>query len=349
VVWYVIAACLDLGLFLVTGLLKASLEKTGNMNFRIGIRRYTLWRLLITTIIYCPMLAIYLLSYRATFLFLALTSVLLSCKSDPKPIIDPAEVSAWCIIGFDTEDRSPEQRIDLVKELGIKTYGYNRGKADFSRMEEEFSLAVDNGINIHAVFLWLNANRDTIGQLSPQNIELLTKLKKVQYKPTIWVSFSNNYFKDKDQATCLKISTDMIKYVVSTAKDIGCEVGLYNHTGWFGDPKNQIKIIEAVNDPALSIVWNFHHGHDYIDDFESVISLIKPHLSYVNLNGMKKGGPKILPIGDGDHDYEMMDQLIAAGYNGPWGILGHVKTEDVEVVLKRNLKGLEYYNARKQS
>ena len=285
------------------------------------------------------------LSQKYHLLLFSLTLLVVGCTATSEPAIDPAGVSAWCIIGFDTKERTPEQRIELVKDLGINTYGYNRGKADYSKLETEFEMAVENDIDIHAAFVWLNAKRDTIGQLSPENTELLTKLKSVKYKPTIWVSFSDNFFKDKDQESCLKVSSDMISYINSLAKDIGCKVALYNHTGWFGDPSNQVKILESVNDSNVSLVWNFHHAHDYIDDFASVIELIKPHLSYVNLNGMKKGGPKILPIGAGDHEFEMIDQLIEAGYDGPWGILGHIKTEDVEVVLRRNLKGLEAYNA----
>ena len=75
-------------------------------------------------------------------------------------------------------------------------------------------------------------------------------------------------------------------------------------------------------------------------DFPNIVKKIKPYLSAVNLNGMRKDGPKILPIGEGDFEKEMYDILIKEGYNGPWGILGHVENKDVKQVLKQNLAGL---------
>src|SRR5690606_41954104 len=35
-----------------------------------------------------------------------------------------------------------------------------------------------------------------------------------------------------------------IAYIADRAKELGCKVALYNHGGWFGEPENQIEIIE---------------------------------------------------------------------------------------------------------
>jgi hypothetical protein len=56
---------------------------------------------------------------------------------------------------------------------------------------------------------------------------------------------------------------------------------------------------------------------------------------------MKKDGPKIIPIGEGNLEKEMINFLVKLGYKGPFGVLGHVKSEDVELTLKKNLKGLQ--------
>lgn len=37
----------------------------------------------------------------------------------------------------------------------------------------------------------------------------------------------------------------------------------------------------------------------------------------------------------------MVIQLMEAGFKGQWGILGHVETEDVKLVLERNIRGLK--------
>lgn len=279
-------------------------------------------------------------------LFLSLLFLFISsCQENTSPLIEIDKVSAWCILGFDSLDRSPEERIAMLQELGIKKYGFNRGKADYSKLTHEFKLAQENNIEITSVFLWLNANKDSIGHLSESNEALLAYLKELDQKPTIWVSFNNNYFENLDHQAALNAGVDMVKYIKSRADDLGCKLALYNHTGWFGNPLNQIEIIKAVDQDGITIVYNFHHAHDNIDIFKANIKEIIPYLSCVNLNGVKKGGPKILDIGKGEHEYEMIKDLKEAGYLGPWGILGHVKTEDAKVVLERNIEGLKALNS----
>ena len=269
-----------------------------------------------------------------------------SCESSQKELININEVSAWCIIGFDSLDRSPSQRIALLNEMGLKKYGYNRGKGEYGQLKEEFRLAKDNDIEVTSVFVWLNAKNDSVGHLSDSNEELLSHLKDVEQKPAIWVSFNNNFFENLDDKEATKVAVEMIEYVNSRAEDLGCNVALYNHTGWFGNPQNQVEIIKEMDHDNISIVYNFHHAHNDAEKYRKNFELLMPYLSFVNLNGVKKDGPKILDIGKGDFEYDMIKYLKEKGYGGPWGILGHVKTEDVKVVLERNIKGLKLLNAR---
>ena len=120
-----------------------------------------------------------------------------SCDQEKDPYFKVSEVSPWCVVGFDSLDRTPKQRIAMLKEMGFTKYGYNKGKGDLSTMLEEFKLAGENNIEITSIFLWLNAKRDSIGQLSPSNQEILNNLKKTEHKPVIWLSFSNNFFEEK--------------------------------------------------------------------------------------------------------------------------------------------------------
>ena len=204
----------------------------------------------------------------------------------------------------------------------------------------------ENDIEITSIFLWLNSKRDSIGKLSSSNQELLHNLKEVEYKPAIWVSFSNNYFEDLNQEQAIELSIEMIKFVKVKADELGCKLSLYNHRGWFGNPYNQLEILKRLDDESINMVYNFHHAHEYVDKFPEIVKKMKPYLSYVNLSGVKKEGPEILPIAKGDYEYEMIKNLIDEGYNGPWGILGHVKTEDVQKVLNRNIEGLQIFNSQ---
>jgi len=269
-----------------------------------------------------------------------------SCTKNVEYPFKVDEISPWCIIGFDSLDRTPEQRINMLKQMGFTKYGFNKGKGDLSTMKDEFKLAKENNIDIPSVFLWLNAKRDSIGKLSSLNQELLNNLKEVDYKPTIWLSFSNNYFEELNQEQSIEFSVKMIEFILLKADEIGCKLALYNHHGWFGSPHNQVEILEKLNRESITMVYNFHHAQEYVDEFPEIVKKIKPYLSYVNLNGVKKEGPQILPIGQGDYEFEMIKQLLDEGFNGPWGILGHIKTEDVQEVLKRNIDGMNLLNSK---
>ncbi|MFD2823393.1 sugar phosphate isomerase/epimerase family protein [Lacinutrix iliipiscaria] len=269
-----------------------------------------------------------------------------SCSNNIESQFKVDKISPWCIIGFDALDRSPKQRIDMLKQMGFTKYGYNKGKGDLTKMKEEFKLAKENNIEIVSIFLWLNAKRDSIGKLSPLNQELLSNINEVEYKPTIWLSFSNNYFEGLNQEQSIELSIEMIKFIKLKADKMGCKLALYNHHGWFGNPHNQVEILEKLNQNSITMVYNFHHSQEYIDEFPEIVKKIKPYLSFVNLNGVKKEGPQILPIGKGDYEFEMVKLLIDQGFHGPWGILGHLKTEDVQKVLKRNVEGLNLMSSK---
>jgi hypothetical protein len=134
---------------------------------------------------------------------------------------------------------------------------------------------------------------------------------------------------------------EMILYLSKKAQKVNCKLALYNHGGWFGDPKNQLEIMKCLPQYDIGIVYNFHHAHEQLDKYRSIINQIQPFLWCVNLNGMKKRGAKIMTIGEGNLEKRMIEILLKNGYTGPFGILGHVKDEDVAFTLHKNLIGLQ--------
>ncbi|WP_411030446.1 sugar phosphate isomerase/epimerase family protein [Spongiimicrobium sp. 3-5] len=243
-------------------------------------------------------------------------------------------------------ERSPIERIRMLKSMGFTKYGYNWDLGNLNEMKAEFKIAKEHNVEIVSIFLWLNAERDSVGKFSPSNERMLSILKDVENKPTIWVSFSNNYFNNLDQEQSISLAIDFIKFVKLRADEIGCNLALYNHHGWFGNPYNQVEIIERMPEDSLKIIYNFHHAHHYLDEFPKIVKKIKAYLSYVNINGIRKEGPQILTIGEGDFENEMINILRDEGFEGPWGILGHIKSEDVQKVLERNMNGLKSLKPR---
>lgn len=275
-------------------------------------------------------------------IFIGTILMTFSCKEKNKrQIIDLENIYAWCIVPFDSLERSPEDRISMLKRLGIKKYAYDWREEHLSNMAEELRLAKRNDINVIAVWMWIDGNWDSIDKLNRSNKKVFTVVEEVAYKGQIWVSFNANFFENLSDSEAVKKGAQMIAFLNKKASALGCKIALYNHGDWFGEPKNQIKIIEALPNEDLGLVYNFHHAHKQIEAFPEMVTIMLPYLWNVNLNGMKKEGPKILTIGKGDYEKKMIDLLIKKGYKGDFGILGHVEHADVETILKANLNGLK--------
>jgi len=249
-------------------------------------------------------------------------------------------VFAWCIVPFDVKNRTPEQRIDMLKELGIQKYAYDWREKHLDEMVREWQLAKTNNIQVTAVWLWLDARTDTVGKLSALNERLFQNIDSANLSTDIWLSFNNNYFDSLSPDQALAKAAEIVRYVADRAAGLNCKVVLYNHGSWFGQPENQINIIKALPGKDIGIVYSFHHAHQQLERYPQLIDAMMPYLKAVNLNGMNRAGPMILPINEGDEEQAMIRLLKEKGYTGPLGVLGHVDTLDVKEVLVKNLAGL---------
>ncbi len=281
---------------------------------------------------------------------LAILALLLGCQQPNKqppaaPATTPLDLSmdnlfAWCVVPFDSVERSPQARVAMLRELGFSAYAYDWREQHLAEMAEEWQLAEASGLDVMAVWLWINGNTDQPGQLSASNEQVLQAIASTQLQTQLWVGFNANYFEQGSAAQRIEQGAEMVGYLQERAAAMGCRVALYNHGDWFGEPANQVKIIEALQTEEVGIIYNFHHAHPQLDRFQSIVDTMLPYLWAVNLNGMKADGPKILPIAAGDREAAMLQILRDQGYRGPFGILGHVDDADVRVILEENLAGL---------
>ena len=254
-------------------------------------------------------------------------------------MFDKENLIAWCIVPFDAAGRSPEERADRLNERGIAQLAYEYRDEHLASFLEEINVLAAHGIDLSAVWFWVNG--DSNGLLNRANEFILEILKKTDTRTELWVSFPESYFDGHKDAESLQIAVSAIREILQRAEEIGCTLALYNHGGWFGEPGNLIRIIETIGSDKIKIVYNFHHGHHRIDSFSEDFTLMMPYLSTININGMRKDGPKIITLGKGDRELGMLKVIKESGYTGPIGILGHTDGEDIRPVLERNLKGLE--------
>lgn len=266
-------------------------------------------------------------------------SKLQGTKTKNEMLFSKTNLLAWCIVPFDSKKRNSEERAQMLKELGITSFVYDMRDADLPNMETEFITMRKYNINLKGIWFWINVEKDQ--PLNNANETILTILAKTKTKTELWVSFPNKYYEGLTDEEKIKKGAKAIQYIHQRAAEIGCTIALYNHEDWFGEPANQVKIIEASGLKDVHIVYNFHHGHSQVGGFSTILRVTKPYLTTVNLNGMKGTTLNILTLGEGDRELEMMEQLKASGFNGSIGIIGHTDNEDVKLVLQRNLAGLK--------
>lgn len=254
---------------------------------------------------------------------------------------------AWCIVPFDSRKRGPEERAAMLERLGLHRLAYDWRAEHLPTFDREIAAMQGKGIELTA--WWFPA------ALNDEAQAILQCLRRHRLHPQLWVTLGTEPEPDPARlAAKLDAAVATLKPICQAAAAIGSTVGLYNHLGWFGDPLNQLTLIDrlrAAGQTNVGIVYNFHHAHAQVDQFPELLARMKPHLLAVNLNGMVRDGEtsgrKILPVGDGDLELPMLQTLIRSGWFGPVGILGHTD-EDAELKLRKELTGLERLAPRVQ-
>lgn len=243
---------------------------------------------------------------------------------------------AWCIVPFDSAKRGPAERAAMLKQLGFRKFAYDWRAEHVPTFDAEIVSLKKHGIELTAWWFPASLNEDAK--------KILAALKRHDVKTQLWITM-NDPAPGKDQAAKVEAAVRQLRPIVDAASAQGCSVGLYNHGGWFGEPENQIEIIKALKADSVGIVYNQHHGHVHVERFADLLETMKPYLYVLNLNGMDRDGDKlgrkILPLGAGELDRELLAIVAKSGYQGPIGILGHTP-DDAQVRLEDNLAGLDW-------
>lgn len=258
--------------------------------------------------------------------------------SEANALFQRDNLVAWCIVPFDSKRRGPEQRAEMLRRLGFSKFAYDYRAEHVPTFDAELEALKKQGIELTAWWFppTLNAEARTI----------LEVLKRHGVKTQLWVTGSGAQANSaEEQAARVESEAARIRPIAEAAAEIGCRVALYNHGGWFGEPENQLAIIDKLNLPNVGLVYNLHHGHAHLDHFPALLAKMQPKLWCLNLNGMvtegDTRGQKIVPLGYGDRDLEVIRAIVSSNYRGPIGIIGHTQ-DDAELRLRDNLDGLDW-------
>ena len=229
----------------------------------------------------------------------------------------------------------------MLNKLGITQLAYDYRAEHIPTFDAEIEALKSHHINLFA--WWF----PTV--LNEEARHILAVIQKHRVTPQLWITGGGEAPRDAaGQKTKIREEAVRIRPIAEAAARLNCVVALYNHGGWFGEPENQLAIIESLSQEGITnvgIVYNLHHGHEHLDRLPVLLQKMKPHLLAFNLNGMDPGAGnterKIIPVGHGERDLEVLKILVASGWRGPVGILNHTD-EDAEARLQDNLEGLRW-------
>jgi putative heme-binding domain-containing protein len=263
--------------------------------------------------------------------------------SDASKLFARDNLIAWCIVPFDAKRRGPEERAAMLQRLGFKHFAYDWRAESIPTFDAEIKALKAHSISLDA--FWLAP-----GELTKEARTILDVLERHGVRTQLWVllDLGPDRVTGPEQERRVASATEKLRPLAEEARKIGCKLALYNHGGWFGEPENQLAILERLEGQGVTnvgIIYNLHHGHEHLDRLAEVLAKLKPHLWTINLNGMDRGGDKvgrkILPLGQGALDLEVLKTVRDSGYRGPIGILGHTM-DDAEERLRDNLDGLDW-------
>jgi sugar phosphate isomerase/epimerase len=236
----------------------------------------------------------------------------------------------------------------MLDRLGIRRLAYDYRAEHIPTFDSEVETMKRHRIEFLAWWFPVELNDEARG--------ILAVIERHKITPQLWVMGGGPPTKAgappegaAEQRARVEAEARRIRPIAEAAARLGCKVALYNHGNWFGEPENQIEIIERLKPDAITnvgIVYNFHHGHDHIDRFPQMFRRMQPWLLCVNLSGMVKDGErtgrKILHLAEGDQELGMLRVIRDSGWSGPIGIIDHRPETDSEETLRNNLRGYEW-------
>jgi azurin len=253
-----------------------------------------------------------------------------------RPLFDRKNIAALWIVPYDAKKRGPEERAQMLQELGLTKLAYDWRAEHVPTFDAEIEAMQKRGIEISA---WWYPGRKS---------EILEAIKRHGIHPQLWVC-GTRAITVTDDAERIEAEAARIRPVAEDAVAIGCKVGLYNHREpWFEDQDHQIAIIERLKRDGITnvgIVFNFHHWRGSLAEFPALFKRMQPYLIAVNLNGMRADTtqyPGVRTIGADESELAMIRVVEASGWRGPVGIIHERGNLDAALGLAGNLAGLEW-------
>lgn len=239
----------------------------------------------------------------------------------------------------------------MLERIHVRKFVYDYRGEHIPHLEEEIQALQRHGIELSGWMFNSAPDKADSTKLNTQLLGLLEMFERYKVKPQLWVIKGGSPVtvdSPEEQERCIATEVAALKQAAQAAQAYGLKLGLYNNGGWFGEPENQIEIIERLKKEGfqnVGIVYNQHWGHSHLNRFPQMVEKLVPYLMCLNLNGTNVAGPAkgrmLLPLGLGTEDVPLLKLIRDSGYWGMIGILNH-SDDDAEDRLLGNMDGLEW-------
>jgi sugar phosphate isomerase/epimerase len=283
-------------------------------------------------------------SRKVLFVCIVLLSQLSRAETPPS-LWDKNNLIAWCVVPGDTQKRTPEQRADMVQQLGFKHYAYDWRDEHVPTFDAEADSILKRGIDFFAWWFPTDA-------ADPHAQMILDVCARHQIHPQLWVmGVDDSKVPHVDQPGRIKWEADRIRKLVELAAPYHCKIEIYNYQGWISKPTNEMAVLDLLKTegiPKVGIIYNFSHAQGDKANFTAIWKDLEPYVAAVNLSGVSLAKGDLLYLTEGDQELNMMRTIQQSGWQGPIGIISD-RNIDSEVALKKNLQGFAVLSAKLQS
>jgi sugar phosphate isomerase/epimerase len=249
-------------------------------------------------------------------------------------------ITAWCVVPFDSKKRGPVERAEMLHRLGFQNFAYDWRAKDVPTFDREVEALKRQGVRL--VAWWFPTEAE-----DPNARVILEVCRRQGIHPQLWVMGSGAPTRDAaEQSQRIEQESERIRKIVALATPYGCPVELYNHNGWFGESENEVAVIERLKQKGIQgigMIYNFSHAHTDVPRFAAIWKRIQPYVVAVNVTGMVADEHLLAPS-QGNHELEMLRIIQTSGWFGPIGVIAE-QGGDAEVTLSDDLTGLNWLGA----
>ncbi|MDR1479884.1 MAG: sugar phosphate isomerase/epimerase [Planctomycetaceae bacterium] len=254
----------------------------------------------------------------------------------------PYSFFALCMDTHDDKHRTIEEQNKMLHELGFDGVAHLWLKG----LPERVISAKKHSLNVTQVYFQVNLLANPAFDQNLKNVLPCLKGQNTQLALLI------NGGKPSDAAIDDK-AIEVIKQIDVIAKQSDVRVVLYPHiNSWLEKVSDAVRIAEKFHtkypDRKIGVMFNLCHwaAIDKSENLEQVLTLAKPYLAAITINGtdkpeeiQSKKGDWLQPLDSGSFDITILYRLIKKiDYRGPVGLQCYGIRGDAQEHLMRSIK-----------